>query len=145
MRNQSDWSKLNFNANIVLHGNHVDWQLCSCVSKRGVQLVIPKVRYSEGSLFRSCFNPKVRYSEGSLFRNSLFQTFAIRKTKSGLLFRRFVSPKTKSGSLFRRFTNHYSENDTVWWTSGITNLRNDETKVRINEPYFVFGLMNSQI
>ena len=31
-----------------------------------LQLVIPKVRYSEGSV-----NPKVRYSEGSLFRRSV--------------------------------------------------------------------------
>ena len=31
--------------------------------KQGLQFVIPKVRYSEGSV-----NPKVRYSEGSLIR-----------------------------------------------------------------------------
>ena len=32
------------------------------------RFVIPKVRYSEGSLFRRFVIPKVRYSEGSLIR-----------------------------------------------------------------------------
>ena len=34
-----------------------------------LQLVIPKVRYSEGPSFRRSVIPKVRYSEGSWIRN----------------------------------------------------------------------------
>ena len=44
----------------------------------------PKVRYSEGSLFRKSVIPKVHYSEGPLFR-------------------RFVNPKMKQGSLIRNW------------------------------------------
>ena len=53
----------------------------------GLQLVIPKVRYSEGSV-----NPKVRYSKGSLFRR-----FVIPKVRysEGPLFRRFVDTNMK--------------------------------------------------
>ena len=56
-------------------------------SNIGLQLVIPKVRYSEGSN-----TPKVRYSEGSVFRRSVILKV---RYSEGLLFRRFVNPKLK--------------------------------------------------
>ena len=61
------------------------WRI-HCMSER-LQLVIPKVRHSEG-----LNTPKVRYFEGSLFRRSVIPKF---RNSEGPLFRRFDIPKMK--------------------------------------------------
>ena len=60
--------------------------------------VIPKVRYSEGSLFRRFVIPKVRYSEGSLFRKRNQVRYS-----EGSLIRKRNQVRYSEGSLFRRF------------------------------------------
>ena len=77
---------------------------------------LPKVRYSEGSLFRRLVIPNARFSEGSLFRRLVIPKV---RYSEGSLFRRFVIPKVRysEGSLFRRFVIpkvRYSEGSLFW-------------------------------
>ena len=64
-----------------------------------------RFEYAEGSLFRRFIIPKVRYSEGSLFRSPLFRRFVIPKVRysEGSL-GSFVIPKVRysEGSLVRK-------------------------------------------
>ena len=62
-----------------------------------LQLVIPKVRYSEGSVI-----PKVCYSEGSLIRNRNRVRYSEGSFLEGSLIRKRNQVRYSKGSLFRK-------------------------------------------